>query len=106
MNRSCYPFCRTHAHRDPKKSPPHRSNAIHAWHVVMVTAWTIISMSVSADSWLQFDGNDDRVMVPYSDSFPTEVFTVGAWINSASITQRSAIIARGEDDISFQGVVN
>ena len=101
MNRICYPFGWTHAQSDPNKSPPHGPSATHAWHVVLAIAWTVISLSASADSWLQFDGSDDRVMVPYSDSFPTEVFTVGAWINSESITQRSAIIARGEDDNSF-----
>ena len=29
---------------------------------------------------LQFDGTDDRVTVPYADSFPTEVFTASARI--------------------------
>ena len=101
MNRICHPIGWTHAQGDPNKGPPHGPSATHAWHVVLAIAWTFISLSASADSWLQFDGSDDRVMVPYSDSFPTEVFTVGAWINSESITQRSAIIARGEDDNSF-----
>ncbi len=50
---------------------------------------------------LQFDGTDDRVTVPYNDSFPTEVFTAGAWIKLSPPTRRAAIIARGEDDNSF-----
>ncbi len=75
--------------------------AFHAGHFLVGLLWTVVPPSVTADSWLQFDGIDDRVMVPYSDSFPTEVFTVGAWINAENITRRSAIIARGEDDISF-----
>jgi len=91
MKRNCDPFVLTY----------NRLSTIHAWHIVMGIALTFISLSASTDSWLQFDGIDDRVMVPYSDSFPTEVFTIGAWINTESITQRSAIIARGEDDISF-----
>ena len=78
-----------------------KPKVIHAWPLVMGILCTVISFSTSADSWLQFDGIDDRVTVPYSDSFPTEVFTIGAWINTESITQRSAIIARGEDDNSF-----
>ena len=55
-----------------------------------------------ADSALSFDGIDDRVTVPYDDSFPTEVFTVSAWIKSVPPSRsRGAIIARGEDDDSW-----
>ena len=55
-----------------------------------------------ADSHLSFDGVDDRVLVPWDESFPTEVFTAGAWIRlPAPPGQRAAIIARGEDDNSF-----
>ena len=50
---------------------------------------------------LQFDGIDDRVIVPYDASFPTEVFTAGAWIKLPQPAGRAAIIARGEDDNSF-----
>ncbi|MCH7962336.1 MAG: T9SS type A sorting domain-containing protein [Bacteroidetes bacterium] len=50
---------------------------------------------------LQFDGIDDRVTVPYDASFPTEVFTISAWIKLAQPAGRAAIIARGEDDNSF-----
>ena len=34
-------------------------------------------------SVLRFDGSDDRVTVPYSPTFPTEVFSFGAWIKLA-----------------------
>ena len=54
-----------------------------------------------AESVLDFDGNDDRVMVPYDPSFPTEVFTAAAWIRTSPPQGRAAIIARGEDDDSF-----
>ena len=50
---------------------------------------------------LQFDGTDDRVTVPYDASFPTEVFTASAWIKLPQPAGRAAIIARGEDDNSF-----
>ncbi len=50
---------------------------------------------------LQFDGIDDRVTVPYNPSFPTEIFTISAWIKLAQPAGRAAIIARGEDDNSF-----
>ena len=50
---------------------------------------------------LEFDGTDDRVTVPYDDSFPTEVFSICAWIKVAPPGHRSAIIARGEDDDSW-----
>ena len=50
---------------------------------------------------LQFDGIDDRVTVPYDASFPTEIFTASAWIKLPQPARRAAIIARGEDDNSF-----
>ncbi len=51
---------------------------------------------------LSFDGIDDRVLVPWDESFPTEVFTAAAWIRLPdSPERRSAIIARGEDDDSY-----
>ena len=53
------------------------------------------------DFHLVFDGLDDRVLVPWDASFPTEVFTVVAWIRLAPPGGRAAIIARGEDDNSF-----
>ena len=54
------------------------------------------------DFHLSFDGQDDRVLVPWDASFPTEVFTVVAWIRlQGSPAGRAAIIARGEDDNSF-----
>jgi len=55
----------------------------------------------SSDSVLSFDGNNDRVTVPYDASFPTQVFTIAAWIKLSIPTGRAAIIARGEDDDSF-----
>ena len=50
---------------------------------------------------LRFDGVDDRVTIPYDVSFPTEVFTVAAEIKLIAPGRRAAIIARGEDDNSF-----
>ena len=54
---------------------------------------------------LQFDGVDDRVLVPYDPSFPTETFTAAAWIRSdpPGSPRRRAIIARGEDNNSWDG---
>jgi len=53
------------------------------------------------DYALDFDGSGDRVTVPYSPSFPTEVFTIAAWIQLTPPPSRAAIIARGEDDNSW-----
>ena len=50
---------------------------------------------------LRFDGVNDRVAVPYDASFPTEVFTIAAEIKLATPGGRAAVIARGEDDNSF-----
>ena len=57
----------------------------------------------SISSGLSFDGVDDRVTVPFDASFPTEIFSAGAWINIAAPPAQSpgAIIARGEDDNSW-----
>ena len=52
-------------------------------------------------SALRFDGSDDRVTVPYDPSFPTEIFTIGAWIKLTPPQRRASVIARGEDDNSF-----
>ena len=53
-------------------------------------------------AYLAFDGRDDRVLVPWDDSFPTEVFTAAARVLlSEPPARRSAIIARGEDDDSW-----
>lgn len=65
---------------------------------MLIFASTLIAQQGSA---LSFDGSDDRVTVPYDSSFPTEVFTVTAWIKTLPSMGRSAIIARGEDDNSF-----
>ncbi|MCH7616448.1 MAG: LamG domain-containing protein [Chloroflexi bacterium] len=63
---------------------------------------TPVPAATAADSHLTFDGLDDRVLVPWDASFPTEVFTVSAWIRLPQPPgQRAAIIARGEDDDSF-----
>ena len=67
----------------------------------------VLAVSVSygqaatGDIALSFDGGDDRVMVPYSTSFPTEIFSLSAWIKLVPPGHRSAIIARGEDNDSF-----
>ena len=61
----------------------------------------LLTQIVPAKGQLCFDGVDDRVMVPYDSSFPTETFTIMAWIKLPTPTRRSAIIARGEDDNSF-----
>ncbi len=61
-----------------------------------------VPTATAAGSHLSFDGLDDRVLVPWDASFPTEVFTVAAWIRLPEPPgQRAAIIARGEDDDSF-----
>ena len=52
-------------------------------------------------SALRLDGSDDRVTVPYDPSFPTEIFTIGAWIKLTPPQGRASVIARGEDDNSF-----
>ena len=63
---------------------------------------TPLPPAASDGSHLSFDGADDRVLMPWDASFPTEVFTVSASIRLAAPPPgRAAIIARGEDDESF-----
>ena len=45
------------------------------------------------DFHLVFDGTDDRVLVPWDASFPTDVFTAVAWIRMMPPGGRAAIIA-------------
>ena len=53
------------------------------------------------DFHLMFDGMDDRVLIPWDASFPTDVFTIAAWLRLTAPGRRAAVIARGEDDNSF-----
>ncbi|HIA30483.1 MAG TPA: hypothetical protein EYN82_02520, partial [Candidatus Marinimicrobia bacterium] len=66
----------------------------------MMTHWVVVDQYQPTIS-LQFDGNDDRVTVPYDSSFPTEVFTISAWVKLNQPEGRAAIIARGEDNDSY-----
>ena len=50
---------------------------------------------------LSFDGQGDGVNVPYDPSFPTEVYSVSAWIRTPQPTGNAAIIGRGEDNNSY-----
>ena len=68
---------------------------------VVLTSVLWMARPAVADSVLSFDGVNDRVMVPYDSSFPTETFTLSAWIQLGPPGHRSAIIARGEDDNSW-----
>ena len=48
---------------------------------------------------LCFDGVDDHARVPYSPSFPIDVFSVCAWVKAqAPLTNWAVIISRGDDD--------
>ena len=49
---------------------------------------------------LEFDGGGDHARVPYDASFPTEVFTVIAWVRTSGSFGRRAIVARGEDGVT------
>ena len=68
---------------------------------LVLTASVSLGRAATGDIALSFDGVDDRVMVPYSTSFPTEIFSLSAWIKLVPPGHRSAIIARGEDNDSF-----
>lgn len=73
-----------------------------AWLILIGALYFPCSMSLAQDRCaLDFDGINDRVTVPYDASFPGDVYTVAAWIRLSEPGHRSAIIARGEDDDSW-----
>jgi len=79
-----------------------RSAIISACTYSVLGSLLLAGDPITTDTFaLQFDGTDDRVTVPYADSFPTEVFTASARIKLPQPAGRAAIIARGEDDNSF-----
>ena len=69
--------------------------------IVVLTLSLPLAAPAAAESLLAFDGVDDCARIPYDPSFPIEVFTAAAWIKAPTPTRRSAIIARGEDDDSW-----
>jgi len=69
--------------------------------VGMMTHWVVVNTVGGEYNALEFDGVDDRVTIPYDPSLPIESFTVSAWIKLPQPTGRAAIVARGEDDNSF-----
>jgi len=66
----------------------------------MMTHWVVVDALIP-EIPLHFDGIDDRVIIPYSPSFPTDEFTLSAWIKLEQPYSKSAIIAWGEDDNSY-----
>lgn len=81
------------------KGLPRRSRDVSAASVLV--ALMVGSASGQQGGSLEFDGTSDRVTVPYDSSFPTETFSICAWIKATPSTHRGAIIARGEDDNSW-----
>ena len=55
---------------------------------------------------LDFSGGPYRVLVPYDSSFPTEVFSVTAWVRTPTGTNRTTILARGEDAVTGNAAWN
>ena len=69
--------------------------------VGMMTHWVVVDTVGGEATALQFDGVDDRVTIPYDPSLPIESFTASAWIQLEQTNSKSTIIARGEDDNSY-----
>jgi hypothetical protein len=86
---------------DPESPYMSHCHVLEHEDVGMMTHW-VVADTVGGDATaLQFDGIDDRVTIPYDPSMPIESFTVSAWIKLPQPAGRAAIIARGEDDNSF-----
>ena len=86
---------------DPESPYMSHCHVLEHEDVGMMTHWVVADTVGGEANALQFDGIDDRVTIPYFSSLPTESFTVSAWIKLPQPAGRAAIIARGEDDNSF-----
>ena len=88
----------------PAEASPNASSTSPSSTAPTTTTSTTAEPAVASanDFFLAFDGVDDRVLIPWDESFPTEVLTAAAWIRLPDLPAgRSAIIARGEDDDSY-----
>ena len=86
---------------DPESPYMSHCHVLEHEDVGMMTHWVVADTVGGEATALQFDGIDDRVTIPYDPSMPIESFTVSAWIKLPQPAGRAAIIARGEDDNSF-----
>jgi hypothetical protein len=86
---------------DPESPYMSHCHVLEHEDVGMMTHWVVADTVEGDATALQFDGIDDRVTIPYDPSMPIESFTVSAWIKLPQPAGRAAIIARGEDDNSF-----
>ncbi len=77
------------------------SRALSILAIACSVAGPILPQASCPTGALSFDGVNDRVTVPYHSSFPTTVFSAGAWIRATTPTRNAAVIARGEDNSSF-----
>jgi len=86
---------------DPESPYMSHCHILEHEDVGMMTHWVVADTVGGEATALQFDGVDDRVTIPYDPSMPIESFTVSAWIKLQQPAGRAVIIARGEDDNSF-----
>jgi bilirubin oxidase len=86
---------------DPESPYMSHCHILEHEDVGMMTHWVVADTIGGEVTALQFDGVDDRVTIPYDPSMPIESFTVSAWIKLQQPAGRAVIIARGEDDNSF-----
>jgi len=86
---------------DPESPYMSHCHILEHEDVGMMTHWIVADTIGGEVTALQFDGVDDRVTIPYDPSMPIESFTVSAWIKLQQPAGRAVIIARGEDDNSF-----
>jgi hypothetical protein len=49
---------------------------------------------------LEFDGVDDRLVIPYDEAFPETTFSLTAWIRAYQTDQFRTLVEYGEDDAS------
>src|ERR1700752_227279 len=70
---------------------------------ILLAALVVLSPGIAAaqhkGAALVFDGANDRLIVPLGPTFPSEVYTVTAWIRTSSLFPQ-AIMSRGEDSLS------
>ena len=67
-----------------------RPASVLAVLIAIVTGHEEVALAQQGGA-LEFDGTDDRVTVPYDDSFPTEVFSICAWGKVSPPGHRSSL---------------
>ncbi|MEM7245609.1 MAG: LamG domain-containing protein [Acidobacteriota bacterium] len=74
--------------------------SLRAVSIGLVSLCLLLAPGPGRAGLLELDGIDDRLTVPFSPTFPTENFTLMAWVRTALPATDVTVLARGEDGVS------